>query len=107
MTGIDAMNVNEQFQITDQQRNELAILVDGKKSKRMITRDEVREILQRHLGGLLGNAVEAVAAVPLHHTQLFDDLYVIDHDDPLSKTMAQPNNPSYVRGWNLVKRGMR
>lgn len=101
------MKTNLQIELTDQQRNHLAQLIDGKPSKREVSRKEVIAICQQHIGGLLGSADNSFEREQedLTTPAQFNPLYDIDPADrPL---MAQPNNPGYVRGWNLVKRDNR
>ena len=97
------MKTNIPIELTDAQRDQLANLVDQKISKRLIRRVEIIEICRQHIGGLCESASESTAAEPLHHNQLSGDLYKVDPED--RALMAMPDDPSYVRGWNQVKRG--
>ena len=47
------MNTNVQITLSDEERNALAVMLDGKLSKRMISRKEVTALCQQHIGGLL------------------------------------------------------
>lgn len=96
------------IEINDDDRDHLANLIDGKVSKRKVTRAEVVALCQQHIGGLLGAADPSVMDDRTSNdlpqpTEYRAALMIPDPDDiPM---MAQPNNPSYVRGWNQVKRG--
>ncbi len=110
----NTMMTNLGIELTDDQRDALASLIDGKDTTRLATRKEITAIAQSHISGLaraaeaqvfedvedddrdaaLQGAIEGAPA---------NDLYVVDHTDPLTRTMAHPDNPSYVRGWNQVK----
>ena len=68
------MNVNCKISLTDEERNRLAVLVDGKNSRRLATRKDVNDFVQ----GCIEYACTSLAQP------------------------AQPDNPSYMRGWNLV-----
>ena len=100
------MKTNVSIELNDEQRNRLAILIDGKESKRMATRKEVVELCQRHIGGL-AEASEP-AKVQIERNQDAHAAFISLKPDPEDVAlMAQPNNPSYVRGWNQVKRSKR
>lgn len=102
------MKTNISIELNDEQRNKLKILIDGKASKKMISRKEVIALCEQHIGGLLGTADPisgGVENVSIRSLQKKVDLYDIDPED--RALMAQPENPSYVRGWNLVKRSKR
>lgn len=47
------MKVNTQFDITDSQRNKLACQIDGKLSKRMVSRKDVTALAQGWFNSLL------------------------------------------------------
>lgn len=51
------MKVNHQFDITDSQRNKLACLVDGKPSKRMVSRKDITALAQAWFDSLLNTEV--------------------------------------------------
>ena len=85
----------------------LADVIDGKETQRTATRAEIVAICRQHIGGLIETQLEAPKPVlrkDANGKSVLDDhneLYVVDPKDrPL---MAQPDNPSYVRGWNQVK----
>jgi len=101
-------------ELTDDQRDAIANMIDGKDTTRLATRKEIVAIVLHHVGGLSRYAEAATfeeveeddqEAAALQQAGLAptSDLYVVDHTDPLTRTMALPDNPSYVRGWNQVK----
>ena len=106
------MKTNVSIELTDDQRDALASMIDGKDNTRMATRKEITAIAQNHLGGMARVAeAETFEDVADEDQDWKDalagptgDLYVIDHTDPLTRVMAVPDDPSYVRGWNQVKR---
>lgn len=100
------MKTNVSIELSEQERSALADLIDGKATKRLATRKEITKICQQHIGGMSHQTVEAFESAA-HGTarKKYGDIYKVDHSDPLSRTMAQPHNPGYVRGWNLVKGG--
>jgi hypothetical protein len=113
------MKTNVPIVLEDEQLNKLACLIASKPVKRTLTRKEIIEICQRHIGGLLEMAdphitppsPESIGTPGSVERQrasakaaVFSEMSRIDPHDPLSRTMAKPNDPSYVRGWNQVKR---
>ena len=73
------MNVNCKISLTDSERNTLAKMLDGKQTKRLATRKDVNDFVT----GCIEYAV-STAAQP-----------------------KQPDNESYMRGWNLVGERLR
>ena len=112
------MKTNLGIELTDDERDALANLIDGKDTTRLATRKEITAIAQQHVGGLArvaeaktfedvedeDAAGKSIVADPAVHLTP-SDLYVVDESDPLTRTMAQPDDPSYVRGWNQVRNG--
>ena len=104
------MKTNLGIELTDDERDALANLIDGKDTTRLATRKEISAIAQNHIGGLARHA-EAETYEDIHVMDHADTsrsvhdnpLYVVDHSDPLTRAMAHPGNSSYVRGWNTVK----
>ena len=118
------MKTNLGIELTDDERDALANLIDGKDTTRLATRKEITAIAQQHIGGLARKAesdsfedVYDEDQNPPPAPEVLDretggwiphpagDLYRVDHTDPLTRTMAQPDDPSYVRGWNQVRNG--
>jgi len=109
------MKTNLGIELTDDERDALANLIDGKDTTRLATRKEITAIAQKHLGGL-ARVAEAATFEDVEDedtegsARTYEDgtptgvLYVVDHTDPLTRTMAKPDNPSYVRGWNQARR---
>ena len=109
------MKTNVSIELTDDQRDALATMIDGKDTTRLATRKEITAIAQNHIGGMArvaeADAFEDVyeddqeaAALVKAGIPPDGDLYVVDHTDPLTRTMAKPDDPSYIRGWNQVKK---
>ena len=73
------MITNCKIKLTDDGRNRLAKLIDGKQTKRLASRKEVNEFV-------LGCMEYATSSVG---------------------TPAQPDNPSYMNGWNTVAERLR
>ena len=73
------MNVNCKISLTDEERNRLAALLDGSVSKRLATRKDVNEFV----------------------------IGCIDYAVSTSAQPKQPENESYMRGWNLVGERLR
>ena len=73
------MNVNCKISLTDEERNRLAALLDGNVSKRLATRKDVNEFV----------------------------IGCIDYAVSTSPQPKQPENESYMRGWNLVGERLR
>ena len=103
------MKTNLGIELTDDERDALANLIDGKDTTRLATRKEISAIAQNHIGGLARRA-EAETYEDVHSEDhdarplaADNPIYVIDESDPLTRAMADPDNPSYVRGWNTVK----
>lgn len=107
------MKVNVSLEITDTMRNALATGIDGRPSKRLATRVEVREFLEGSINSLAGPP----RPVPSAHAGKDDgspstpptspspgpasDLYAIDPED---RELLRNKPPGYVYGWNKVKR---
>ena len=100
------MKTNVPIELNDAERSLLADLIDRKQSKRLATRAEVVAIAQQHIAGLVGSKEDDIppgTRIALDSTQA--DIYRADPEDvPL---MARPDDPGYVRGWNLVKRSKK
>ncbi len=76
------MKTNIPLELTDEQRNTLAQLLDGKETKRLATRKEVVTMAHEFFLGMLERS-EVKAEV-------------LDYDH------LEDKNESYIRGWNLV-----
>ena len=106
------MRTNVSIELTDDQRDALATMIDAKDTTRLATRKEITAIAQQHIGGM-ARVAEAETFEDVDDDDQGQreapsgpdgDLYVVDHTDPLTRTMAKPDDPSYVRGWNQVKK---
>lgn len=99
------MKTNVPIELDDSQLSRLADLIDGKPTKRAATRKEIVSLCQQHIAGLAGTTIEPFATathiIPAK-VPATSDLYKVDpRDRPM---MSQPDNPGYVRGWNMAKR---
>lgn len=92
------MKTNVSIETTDQQRNLIANLIDGKATSRMASRKEITDLCQRHISGLVG---ESRVVTPSDKPSM-PDLFRIDEAD---KTILHGKSPGYIYGWNKVKRG--
>lgn len=104
------MKTNVAIELTDGERDTLANIIAGKVNKRLATRQDVVAICRQHIAGLVAtmpageDQPPAPGAAPIRAAGPGSDLY---HPDPADvPLMARPNDPSYVYGWNKVKRGM-
>ncbi len=85
------MKTNVSIELTDSQRGYVAWLLDGKTSKRLATRKEVTQITQDFWQGLIDGMNDWQRPAWTSH----------GHRHP-APGPAQPDNESYMRGWNLV-----
>lgn len=101
------MKVNANIEISDEQRNVLARLIDGKQVKRLATRDEVRD----YVAGCIASLVEGtrIAEVPETTAPVattsprpsIGDLLRIDPED---EERLKDKEPGFIMGWNRWKR---
>jgi hypothetical protein len=100
------VKVNANIEISDEQRNVLARLIDGKQVKRLATRDEVRE----YVAGCIASLVEPgevtdtehviAQPIPLRPFSTGDLMRV----DPEDEAVLKDKEPGFVMGWNRWKR---
>ncbi len=110
------MKVALSLEVTDTVRNSLACEVDGRSGARLATRAEVRAYLEGCLNSLAGptrtvaasetrandGASSTLPAPPRSPSPgLASELYRIDPEDE-ERLRGKP--PSYIYGWNKVKR---
>lgn len=98
------MKTNVAIELTDEQRDYLATLIDGKPTKRLATRQDVNNLVQQFIGAAVSQAEYSGGKVDEHnnvHATAKGDLYTIDPED---RKFLDGKDPSYVRGWNQVKR---
>lgn len=100
------MKTNVKIELSDEQRNQLAILLDGKTSARKVTRKEVIALCEQHIGGLVGQASSTFDEEneDLSTPPELNSIYQIDAED---RYLLAGKAAGYVRGWNLVKRSKR
>ena len=101
------MKTNVPITLSDRDRLFLADLVDGKTTKRKITRAEIVGLCQQFVGGLLGQVnedhegrIDADLATPPQVNSLYDI-------DPEDRVALAGKSAGFIRGWNLVKRSNR
>ena len=82
--------------------------MDQNDTKRLASRNDIKALCEQHIGGL----VSAGQAWTFEkddeseqEAQAGNDLYTIDPGD--RSLMGNPDDPSYVRGWNQVKRSKK
>lgn len=111
------MKTNVSIDLNDEDRNKLANMLDGKATARLATRKEIVEICQRHIGGLVeqSSGFDKVI-IGVDPAKPGSDRTVVSEVrngkiSPLSEVDAEDfvflkdKSPSYIRGWNQVKRG--
>lgn len=102
------MKTNVPIETTDAEREAIAYTIDSQggvwpnQRKRKVTRAEIVMICQQHIGGLAGFGSGGSVVVRPRQPES-NSLFEIDPGD--RELMARPDDPGYVRGWNLVKRG--
>ncbi len=98
------MKTHISIELSDEQRNALACLKDGKQSKRMIMRKEVVDLCTAHVFGLLGMASDTTGKRTTKPINTMQDSSIYEIDPGDRELMRYPDNPSYVRAWNGYKR---
>ena len=97
------MKTNVPITIDDEGLEILANRIDGKVTKRRATRKEIVAICAQHIEGLIEATLDAEEGAPEPREVSENPLYQIAPGD--RALMAQPDNPSYVYGWNKAKSG--
>lgn len=94
------------IELDDDQRNKLACMIAGKATAKMASRADVVALCERHIGGLIeecstfdSDAQKADKVWSPGYT----DLSAPDRED---EALLRGKPPSYVYGWNKVKRGV-
>lgn len=101
------MNTNIKIKLTDPERNLIARKLDGKKTKRMISRKEVNDLVAGFVEGLLCDIEQehidrAGFDIPAARTLPPPDLSQV----PAKYRDRSPQfQAGWVRGWNKVKNG--
>ncbi len=99
------MKTNVSIELTDAERDYLATIIDGKPTKRLVTRSEVSNLVKQFIGAAVaqaeysGGKADVPESVASYQPQ--SDLYTID---PKDMKFLRGKDPSYIRGWNTVKR---
>lgn len=100
------MKVNVNVEITDAQRNALAQAIDGKKNKRLATRDEVRDYVAGCIESLIapGEATDTEHVAARHPPPRPDAIGDLMRIDPEDEEHLSGKEPGYIAGWNRWKR---
>lgn len=94
------MKVALSIEITDEQRNALAIALAGKETKRLVTRDEVREFLEGAIASLGAPAVVG-DAVGFARTTVLSPA----EEELVEKLRAEGRSDGYIVGY--IKAGRK
>ncbi len=100
------MKINVPIEISNDDLVALSNLIDAKVTKRRATRKDVAALCNQHIGGLIAMAKSHDLVVTLEPDPQFKhptptNLYRIDPED---QAVLAGKDPSYIRGWNQVKR---
>jgi hypothetical protein len=104
------MKVNLTIEVSDPVRNALASALDRRASRRLATREEVRSFIVGSVNSLAGpvghtilplQAVDGRPCPPPPSSGPASDLYRIDAEDA---EYLRNKSPSFIYGWNKVKR---
>ena len=91
--------------LTDEQRNDLKIKLDGKAGKKMLSRTEVRILCQGLFDGML--AAELAQATPQPSGQTADVVSIYEHpfyqSAPEDEEHLAGKSMGFVYGYNKVK----
>jgi hypothetical protein len=107
------MKTNVSIELTDEERDAIATVLDGKMTKRLATRGDIVELVTKFIGGFTADAsYKAGKEVP--ETARFNadptitrgpitklrDLYRIRDGEA---AMLKGKSDSYIRGWNSAR----
>ena len=109
------MKTNVSIELNDQQRDYLATLIDDKQTVRLASRAEVTALVEQFIGGVVAQAEYSGGKADVPEAIMYKsdptltrppmsqmrDLYTIDQEDI---KILKGKDPSFVRGWNQVKR---
>lgn len=104
------MKTNVSIDLNPEQLDYLATMIDGKVTKRQATRKDITNLVEQFIGGITCEAEYRGGKVTEYNTVQAraettganaSDLYIIDPEDAV---FLKGKDPSYVRGWNQVKR---
>ena len=106
------MKTNVSIELSDEQRDVLADILDGKVTKRLATRKEVVELCEQHIERLLGGMAKPepsnkVVLATATNVRTDPDLqHKVDPSlriDPEDRVALAGKDAGYIRGWNMVK----
>ena len=102
------MKTNVSIELTDEQRNALAVAIDGKQSKRLATRAELGALCRLFVEAVIEHEAEQAPcqpgrlfSEPVEASEPRGSLHIADAEDRASLA-GKP--VGYVVGWNKVKR---
>ena len=100
------MKANVSIDISDEQRDRLANLIDGKVTKRLATRKDIVDICNAVIDSMSAEQeqpqnIEVFEAPPTRIGGLSRSLLEIDSEDA---EILKGKSESYIRGWNNTKR---
>lgn len=102
------MKTNVSIELDDAQRDYLATYIDDKVTKRLATRGDITQLVNQFIGAITAQAEYSGGMVgtpeDVANYNPSSDLYRIDPED---RKHLEGKDPSYVRGWNQVKRGAK
>ncbi len=102
------MKTKVSIELDENDRDVLANLIDQNDTKRLASRNDIVSLCEQHIGGLvsMGQAWTFEEEQDEADDERYaSDLYDIDDGD--RPMMGSPDDPSYVRGWNQVKRSKK
>ena len=98
------MKTNVSLDLTDDQRRQLANLIDGKVTQRLATRKEIVTFTRQHIAGLVAESEPTDEDVNESQRAPSSTASVLYQIDPEDRPALTGRSPGYIRGWNLVKR---
>ena len=102
------MKTDVSVELTDEERNILKRVIDGKPSKKMLSRVEVRELVKDFFEGMLAAAAETPAARPaVEGKPTAEILSIYSHPwyqvAPEDEQALKGKSPGFIYGYNKVK----
>lgn len=102
------MKTNVSIELNPEQLGYLATLIDGKVGRRLATRKDINNLVEQFIGATVAQAeyTGGKAGIPedVASYKPQSDLYQVDQAD---RKFLDGKDPSYIRGWNQVKRSRK
>jgi hypothetical protein len=102
------VKTNISVDLNPKQLGYLATLIDGKVTKRQATRKDVTNLVEQFIGATVAQAEYSAGKAGIPEDQASynpqSDLYQVDQAD---RKFLDGKDPSYIRGWNQVKRSRK